>query len=406
MANDFASLGRSSTVSAPAPAPYYCWAPEGKPVEIHVDYDVIDRLSAEILKGFAAVPKRGAEVGGILLGTVERTAKLTLHITDFDLVPCQYKRGPSYLLTNSDTAAFEASVERWRPAGLRKYAVGYFRSHTRDGLALSEEDLQLFSTYFPDPSSVILLVRPFATKVSMAGFFIEENGQIRADASYLEFPFRRKELGGPPVENPRGAAPAFESEPYREPEYTHSGSRPRFDAPLAGYLPDPSAAANAPLPPAPLAADSAPLASSIFREDSGPPTAVTLDKLKKTWVWIPLSFIFLMLGVVVGFQVAMSANRSPEPGGPAIQLALQVQKQPNALHVSWNRGSGPIQKAIRGVLHITEGSYYKAVQLSPKDLRTGSVIVHQVSNNISFRLEVFMADRTSVSETVDPQTVR
>ena len=44
---------------------YYNWTPEGKPVQVWLDFDVIDRMSAEVMRGFGSVPKRGAEVGGV-----------------------------------------------------------------------------------------------------------------------------------------------------------------------------------------------------------------------------------------------------------------------------------------------------------------------------------------------------
>ncbi|HLW77683.1 MAG TPA: hypothetical protein VKS01_11875, partial [Bryobacteraceae bacterium] len=50
---------------------YYVWKAEGAPVEIHLHLDVLDRLAAEVMRGFGAVPKRGAEVGGVLIGTID-----------------------------------------------------------------------------------------------------------------------------------------------------------------------------------------------------------------------------------------------------------------------------------------------------------------------------------------------
>ena len=73
--------------------------------------------------------------------------------------------------------------------------MGYFRSHTRDGLALGTEDIELLDHFFAGPYTVALLVKPFATKVSQAGIFIRENGVFPATTP-LEFPFRRQELTG------------------------------------------------------------------------------------------------------------------------------------------------------------------------------------------------------------------
>jgi len=116
---------------------YYVWEVEGQPVEIHLHLDVVDRLAPEIMRGFGAVPKRGAEVGGVLLGTIEPGDRTIVRIEDFEPVACDYKRGPSYLLTEDDSEAFEDVCARWQPEESEQtYAVGYYRSHTRDGLTL------------------------------------------------------------------------------------------------------------------------------------------------------------------------------------------------------------------------------------------------------------------------------
>src|SRR5712691_10584664 len=89
---------------------YYVWEVEGQPVTIHMHLEVVDRLGPEIMRGFGAVPKRGAEVGGLLLGAIERSTEqhqqTIVRIEDFEPVACDYKRGPSHLLTEEDGTAF------------------------------------------------------------------------------------------------------------------------------------------------------------------------------------------------------------------------------------------------------------------------------------------------------------
>src|SRR5271154_7484672 len=82
---------------------YYVWDAPGQPAIIHLHLDVLDRLSAEAMRGFGAVPKRGAEVGGLLLGSIEPGRAghpAVVRIEDFEAVECEYQRGPSYLFTN------------------------------------------------------------------------------------------------------------------------------------------------------------------------------------------------------------------------------------------------------------------------------------------------------------------
>src|SRR5580704_10894536 len=105
---------------------YYVWELPGKPVVVHLNLNVIDRLSADVMRGFGAVPKRGAEVGGVLLGSIEQGETTIVRVEEFEAVTCDYKRGPSYLFTADDGAAFEDACMRHQPDAARAmYAVGY-----------------------------------------------------------------------------------------------------------------------------------------------------------------------------------------------------------------------------------------------------------------------------------------
>lgn len=162
---------------------YFVWQAPGQPTIVQLSIDVVDRMGADIMRGFGLVPKRGAEVGGILIGTIKSDI---IRIEDFEAVPCTYARGPSYLLTDAERASFEEACQR---RGTE--AIGYYRSHTREGLVLQPEDIHLLERHF----QLALLVKPFATKPSNAGFFVRENG-VFPTATLLEFPFRRWEMTG------------------------------------------------------------------------------------------------------------------------------------------------------------------------------------------------------------------
>ena len=182
-------------VQAPS---HYLWEVAGKPVSIHLDFNVVDRLAMDIMRGFGAVPKRGAEVGGLLLGSFEFVGDTrVVRVEDFVPVACDHLKGPSYLLTDNDEARFRAAVVKVKQAAdVDLKLVGIYRSHTREGLALSDEDIHLFEEHLGDPSQIILLVRPFATRTSIGAFFFQEGGGFRRESSYLEFPFKRRDLGG------------------------------------------------------------------------------------------------------------------------------------------------------------------------------------------------------------------
>jgi hypothetical protein len=361
----------TSTQAAPG---YYIWELPGKPVVVHLLLDVIDRLSAEVMRGFGAIPKRGAEVGGVLLGTIEEGEQTIVRVENFEAIACNYKRGPSYLFTADDGAAFDDACARSQPDSTRPvYAVGYFRSHTRDGLSLAPEDVELMEEYFPSPSHIALLVKPFATKVSVASFFCREKG-LFPSAAPLEFPFRRRELTGE-------EAPARRSMMERAPRRRERG-RSRSAAPSLDFAEDEFADTA----PAPGAAPAYPSPAK--------------SRSRGGWAWIPLSFVFLLLGVVLGFQAALTIGpKGSAGGGVDYSLGLIVTKEGANLSVRWNGEAPAVKAAQKGVLEIEDGGRTKALDLDPAQLRNGSILLENSSGTVHFRLIVYPQAGLTVTQT-------
>lgn len=358
--------------------PFYTWQPPQKPITIQLNFDVVDRLLLEVMKGFGAVPRRGAEVGGFLLGTRERSGgHLTVEIQDFEPIPCEHAEGPSFVLSANDLPAWKEAIARLQTGPHR--IVGYYRSHTRDGLHLANEDLSLLEQYLPDPDLVSLIVKPYATRASVAGFFFREGESLRSDSTYLEFPFRRKELGGGVSPLDRAASAARFGQQSRSPAAAPTGA----ESPLLTPSIDP-------LPPA------------------SPVEPVKAKSARSGWVWIPLSFIFMLLGVILGFQIAISM-RPRTPANPYLEawnLALGVQRLEDRLVVSWDRTAPAVRNANRGVMTILAGDDSRRIDLSFNDLQAGQLIYRSSPSTVIFRLEVFPKDRTSVAETLEYRQAR
>ena len=192
----------------PASSPLYLWEVPQKPVAVRIPFSLIDRLEREAVESFRSLTSRGSEIGGLLVGDVTPGSPLVVSIADYDLISCDYSRGPLYRLSDADMGRFEQAIQQRVAAG--RGVAGFFRSHTRKGISLDTDDLAFFQARFRDPHHVALLVRPFATKASTAGLFIWENGKVNGDASYLEFPFRSSELSASPVPDgpdPKAASP-------------------------------------------------------------------------------------------------------------------------------------------------------------------------------------------------------
>jgi len=269
---------------------YFVWEVPRQPVAVHLSIDVVGRMGADIMRWLSLVPKRGAEVGGVLIGTVTRDNPAgdvsTIRIDDFEAIPCTYARGPSYLLTDAERADFDQVCQR-RSAEI----VGYYRSHTREGLALQPEDLQLLDRLFPSPTQVALLVKPFATKPGVAGFFVRKDGVFPA-ATPLEFPFRRWEMTG--EEPPRRQT--MEERKRKEP----ATAEPRQETEAAPATP----AASAPYYRI-FSAEPKDAAKESPEEPQGPKS--------RTGMWLVASFVFLLLGVFWATKPRASPCRSGVP---------------------------------------------------------------------------------------------
>jgi hypothetical protein len=369
------------------PSAYYVWEVPGKPVRVRLSHNAMDRVLNEAMRGLGLVPRRGTEVGGLLLGTVEPGEVPTTRIEDAVPVPIEYAFGPFYAFSENDKNDFRETLRQWeRSADRPLHAVGFYRSHMQDQLALGQHDLWLFSNHFPDPSHVALLIRPRAMRASVAGFFIREQEQIHAESSYLEFPMR---LQGRPA---RTAGQAGATTPAQV-----AAPAPPVDVPLPSFLnvPPPKEKKKRNWkwwkrgePPAPKAAPA-------------PPQPFWTS----WWLQAPILACLLLVDGRLGFVSARQFR--PPPARPAAAsrdpyaLSLMVVEYGDNLCLSWDRNAPVIAQAERAVLSISDGDRNQSLDLELPTLHSPGfgVTYHRVTDRVKFRLEVFLKGRRSISET-------
>ncbi len=379
---------------------YFVWHVPGKSVVVQLHLDVVDRMGADIQRGFGAVPKRGAEVGGVLFGSIEPGEKTIVRIDDFEPVACAYRRGPSFYLSEAEheTLGNVVTSERPGPNGMLS-PVGYYRSHTRDGaVALGTEDLELIGRYFPDANQVALLVKPFATKVSLGGFLVREDGSFPAE-TLLEFPFRRREMLGEEAPARRSMqerkSRGRERREGRSTEQSYEALGSQSQAPEYATEPAPEYAAS--YPPSYATPYAAP--PPIYLEEFSEPP----PKSRNPWMWVPLGLIFLALFTALGYELAVTFAPSlrANEGAAAFALDLSAGRNGESLTVRWNRDSLAVRAAQRGVLEIEDGEFSKPVELDAAHLKEGTVIYQNSSPIVRFRLVIFLTPSVTLNETVE-----
>lgn len=396
-------------VSAPTAGPSaWLWESPLKTVSVYLDFDLVDRLNFDIMRGFGAVPRRGAEVGGLLLGTLTPGTPAVIRVDDYIQISCEHMRGPSLILSDRDIEALDEHIARWSQSpDKRRYIVGFFRSNTRDSIQPSAEDYALLDAKLRCNPLALLLVKPFATRINEGVLAIRENGtwpQTPAEP----FPFRRKEMGGGTAATRSRRLPAYEPDPPVPPRPATEAMPPAVDPDQPAPEPPPPAAAVGPTLFGVKISErelDEPIENVIERETGSAPKS----KFRSGWVWIPLSFIFLLLGVVLGFQIALSyrnASRPPDSQTDPYNLNLSILRFGDNLHLKWGNGSIPLSRAQKGILTIQDGAVTKTVELSKDDLTRGGVLYKNSADTVRFRLEVFPRENNSVSESVEIKVVK
>ena len=423
----------------------YTWEAAQKPVAVRLPLALIDRLESEAVETFRSLTSRGSEIGGLLLGLHTPGNPTVVTVSDFELISCDYSRGALYRLAAGDIARFEQAMEKYAGAG-GAHVVGYFRSHTRKGLSLDAEDLAFFEPRFLEPHQVVLLIRPFATKVSTGGIFIRENGRLSGESSYREFPFRSSELSqagdngekrATPAAStpaPPAAPPVLAPKPQSRAQIVPIASRreialpePVVSSPLvppvvAGRVDAPPPPPAKPLPAMPVVekdesvreqekaqekteekpvekAVAAPVKSFEPPAEVAPalpaaeivlPAPTRKNKKLRLVVAAAIGMLVLGGGGLIVYPTLVRRAAPPHAAAPqdSSPLSLRVERTSGGMLLTWNRDLPVIQSASKVVLAITDGDRRENIQLDPNQVRTGSILYPPITGDVSFQMEV------------------
>jgi tetratricopeptide (TPR) repeat protein len=312
------------------------WEAAGKPVSVELSLDVMGRLGMAVSEGFRALRRRGLETGGLLIGTNRVEGDLVVvEIDDFEAIECDHATGPSYVLSEADRRRLEARIAVREGAGKEHSVVGFYRSHTRSGFAITAEDADVYSMYFGKAADVFLLIKSNDSAPPAGGFIIREGGEVLAPSPYVQFLFNQ-----------------------------HSAKQPAAVIPGAS-LPRPSAPAQtAPVVP---------------------------PRVPRRSVWVPEWPILLKAAGVAALAVGVwfgIRRRVPEevPARDTLPLALKVSDTGGGLRLSWDHQTS--RRANRAVLWIRDGKEEQRLELDSKQLTEGSVAYWPRSRDIDFRLQL------------------
>ena len=189
------------------------WRVGDPPFVIQYSRVALETVRSAAMAGLHKLTKGGLEVGGLLIG--DRSGD-SVRILEARPIVCEHAYGPSFTLSAGDEDLLRGQLAALTAApeltGLS--VVGWYHSHTRSQICLTEKDQQIYDRHFPEAWQVSLVVRPDKLRPVRAGFFYRESDRtLRRDSSYLEF-----ELGPLPKTPQAAAAPAIQEPPQMAPD--------------------------------------------------------------------------------------------------------------------------------------------------------------------------------------------
>ncbi|HTP35901.1 MAG TPA: hypothetical protein VMJ75_27190 [Candidatus Acidoferrales bacterium] len=360
-------MGDVATIATTIRDGQMVWEVEGKPVAVRLSIDVISRLGMAVREGFKALPRRGLETGGLLIGTKkEEGNRVIVDVQDFEAVESEHAAGPSYLLSEADRQLLEARIAVRGTSSRKPSVVGFYRSHTRSGFGITMEDELLFSRYFRKSSDVFLLVKSNEGGPSTGGFVIREGGKILSDVPYAQFTFS-PDIPLPPHEI--SAPPA-----------------------AAAFPPAAAQAVRKPAPPA-AAATLPPAAVQMVQKPKPELNATVIPKR----VWLGGGGVVVVALVAAIWLGAWKQNAGSSHPTPPPPLALSVSSIGNGLRLSWDHQASV--RASKAILWIEDGNAEQRVELDSHQLADGSIAYWPRSSDVNFRLQL-MVPGGSASESV------
>jgi proteasome lid subunit RPN8/RPN11 len=396
------------------------WSVPQCPFRIEVSARVLDEIRVAVVDAFFSLPRGGAEIGGVLLG---KFAGSRLTITDYAALRCEHAHGPSFTLSAADEGRLAEllSVHALFGGGLRP--VGWYHSHTRSEIFLSEADLAVQKRFFPEPWQVALVLKPHTFQPMRIGFFFREaDGGIHATASY-----REQELAPLPLESQRELrsalpedfsptvdtgvveAPAPRTFPPDEPITPPTSTQADDHAPNGSYS---EAIAETVAPSAPPNGDSrwheppsngvgatqAASATETEVVEVAPPKFLLSEpeRAPRSWRWV----IWLAAALAIGGAAVATrpfwlprvmAMLQPVPAAPApvipASLGLNSLDHEGQLQITWNRNSLAVLAANDALLEISEaGSPLKAIPLDGAHLQSGTYTYIRSAEAVDIKL--------------------
>lgn len=331
-------------------------APDGARVVL-LSSNLLEELRHRAIQAYLSLPKRGVEIGGLLLGDVRQDGSIAFQIDGSEVIPCEYRFGPKYQLSETDYSRLSKRLAQHQRDGSEP-VIGLYRSYTGREAALDQTDLELLRNVFPHPHLVSLLLQPISAEKCMARFQFGRDGEVTADRPYAPFLFEPGQLKVEAQADPKPpeAAPAAAGPTARLLEPPVESPRP------------------VPILPAPYLAR-----RGQWQEGN------TTRAPRKSRIWLRVILCVLAAiaaALVYGFW---TLERQPHWA----PMGLDAKASGRELLLIWDSAAPVIQQASRGVMSVTDGPAQNQIPLTAAQLRGGKLSYFPSNTNVLFRFLVY-----------------
>jgi hypothetical protein len=326
-------------------------------IQLTIEYplEVLDEIRAAVCDGLQQLAHGGLEVGGVLFGVRREN---TTRILTWRPISCEHAQGPSLRLSARDRIDLARLLEVAKTdsdlAGLQP--AGWFLSHARSDIFLTQSDQEIFHGFFPEPWQVTLVLRPSKSGAARAGFFLREaDGSLRSESSYKD----------------------FVAEPLHNPGASADGTGGRWRS----------------LPLELSAPRDRPQSETESVRIVEPPRFLTQKQRapeRGRWLWaIPGSLALIIAGMLLKERFLTPYNQP---------FAFRAYDSGQTAEIEWDANSASIQAARSASLDIKDGSETQHYSLTPEQLRAGKMSYLRHSADLELRMTVYPADGASLQE--------
>jgi hypothetical protein len=338
------------------------------------------------IEGFVALPRRGLEVGGVLVGEI---AHGEVRIEGFREVTCEHRYGPSFLLSESDRAGLQELLAEPRPG--TQPVVGMFRSVTSRDAAVSDLDEAIMNDCCPRGDGVFLRLIPQSAEKCLAVCRFFRDGKLLPGTDDPPLVFDPKRM--PPAE-PSAAGP---QQVPSNAQSAHDSEPAETEPPVMAEPAPEEVAPRPPLPP-PYRARMEPPEQPVQEVRA---TSAGGKGGTRAWAWIAAVCCLL-----TGASAAVIFALWPLAQRPRwAELHLEARTAGKQLELTWDTNASRAVGATRGLLTVTDGDSRRGLEFDAGQIAAGKYMYTPAHNDLDFRLILYTNGLGATGDSVHVTTI-